>query len=193
MNNTCVLSLINYIKLLYIIKFLNRYRLVKYINNINNNSKYLTKINIKSIPCILILLFSIVCIKVTITFAMDKNSDMNDKEASTPNISNFLKGLVPKKLHCYLDDEQTELDINVTAIKESQKTKNPSQKSIIINCTIIHPQLREPLIFGSYTQVNQSELELLKTLVQQPITIRQLAQLGLSGAEAVINYKRLHS
>lgn len=184
MNNTCVLSLINYIKLLYIIKFLNRYRLVKYINNINNNSKYLTKINIKSIPCILILLFSIVCIKVTITFAMDKNSDMNDKEASTPNISNFLKGLVPKKLHCYLDDEQTELDINVTAIKESQKTKNPSQKSIIINCTIIHPQLREPLIFGSYTQVNQSELELLKTLVQQPITIRQLAQLGLSGAES---------
>lgn len=39
-------------------------------------------------------------------------------------------------------------------IEEHQKTKNLSQKSIIINCTIIHPQLKAPLIFGSYTKVN---------------------------------------
>ena len=50
----------------------------------------------------------------------------------------------------------------------------------------MHPNLKNPLIFGSYTQVTQSELESLKTLVQQPITTRQLAQLGLLNAESSI-------
>lgn len=51
---------------------------------------------------------------------MDKNSDMNDKKASSLNkdFSNFLKRLLPTGFHIYLDDKQTKTDIKIVHIED---------------------------------------------------------------------------